>query len=393
MKYLLFTYEFPPHAGGIGRHCYELAQQFCRLGQNISVLTVRYSRADDELDRKELFRVTRIPETKFAYLNIFIGCLYLGYFVLVRKLDYILVTYGMSQLICAILALVLPFRFSITVHGSDISGASQGKISKWLFARALVKSSKIIAVSEFTRNLLFSKFEVPAEKVFVVYNGIHIERFSVSESDATLLLRKKLGLYDEKIILTLARLTPRKGQDNVIKALPAVIRRIPNIKYVIAGCGADEQKLKQLVHKYHLDNYVIFTGYVPDDEIIAYYDMCDIFVMPSREEAGAVEGFGIAFLEAGARGKPVIGGKHGGVPEVVVDGETGFLVDPHDVSELVNTIVKTLANDELAAEMGRKAQEKVHKQFTSEIMAKKTLDVIGGKYQDNLNASRGMFKK
>ena len=118
---------------------------------------------------------------------------------------------------------------------------------------------------------------------------------------------------------------------------------------------------------------------VEDDEIISYYDMYDVFVMPSREEKGTVEGFGISFLEAGARGKPVIGGNHGGVPEVIVDGETGFLVDPYDVQELADAIIKLLTDSKLAEEMGRKGKERVFKYFTSEIMARRTLEVISKK--------------
>jgi phosphatidylinositol alpha-1,6-mannosyltransferase len=384
MRLLLFTYEFPPWVGGIGRYCYELAKGLHGLGQDVVVLTFRYSENNNRyLDDKGAFKIIRIPKTRFSKLDILIGCIYLSYFVFIYKPNYLLVTHEKSELICSILALFSPLKFSIIIIGSDILYGSKGMVKRWLFDKIYHKSTRIISISEFTKELLLSNFNVSPKKVSVVHCGINIKNFTVPKEEITS-LKERFGSSNEKIILTLARLIPRKGQDVVIEALPTVIEKIPNIRYIIVGDGPDKERLRELVDRYNLNSHVIFAGPVPDDKIIGYYDMCDIFVMPSREEREKVEGLGISFLEAGARGKPVIGGRHGGVPEVIVDGETGLLIDPTNVEELAQAIIKLLQDDRLAKEMGRKGKERVFRYFTSEIMSKKTLEALGYQRESNV---------
>ena len=118
MRLLLFTYEFPPRAGGISRYCYELVKEFCKLGQHVFVLTLRYSEGGMRL--KEPFEVIRIPNIRSGKLNILAGCFYLIYSIFFRKPDHILVTHGIPELICSMLAFILPVKFSITIIGSDI---------------------------------------------------------------------------------------------------------------------------------------------------------------------------------------------------------------------------------------------------------------------------------
>jgi len=166
------------------------------------------------------------------------------------------------------------------------------------------------------------------------------------------------------------------GQDMVIKSLPQIIKNVPNLKYVIAGNGEYLKKLQNLTEEYQLNNHVIFAGYVPCDQLLNYYDLCDVFVMPSRQEGENLEGLGLTFLEASARGKPVVGGNHGGVPEAVVHGETGLLVDPHSTDDIANAIIKLLSDNKLAQKIGRQGKERVFSEFSWKNTAQKILEKI-----------------
>src|SRR5208282_5617208 len=127
--------------------------------------------------------------------------------------------------------------------------------------------------------------------------------------------------------------------------------------YVIVGSGDDIEYLDALAREFGVRKNVVFAGLVSDADLPLYYNACDVFVMSSREERNRrgvlAEGFGIAFLEASASGKPVIGGNSGGVPDAIRDAITGFLVDPNDVDELASKILLVLQEPALAAELGR----------------------------------------
>ena len=101
------------------------------------------------------------------------------------------------------------------------------------------------------------------------------------------------------VLLTFARLHPRKGQDVIIRALRNIIERHPNVMYLCAGTGPYRDTLSRLAIDYEVEDYVVFPGQVPEEEKYAYYDACDLFVMPSRREGNSVEGFGLSFLERG----------------------------------------------------------------------------------------------
>lgn len=384
MKLLLFTYEFPPITGGISRYCYMLTKELSGLGVEPIVLTYRSFQSKESLDSREQFKIIGVPKLRSRKLNfltgktdILLSIFYLIYSILRYKPDHILVTHGRSQLIFSLLSLILPLKFTVVVIGSDVIHHSKNKTKKWLFEKLCLKANKILAISKFTKNLLLDKYPSLREKTTVIYIGIDPKWLTFPKEKGSIQrIKEKLNISNKKIILTIARLTPRKGHDLVIKALSRISQTIPDSKYVIGGKGSGLDRLKSLIKTYGLQDKVIFAGFVPPEETISFYDMCNVFVMPSREEKGKVEGFGISFIEAGARGKPVIGGNHGGVPEVIVNGKTGFLVDPHDTEELANTIIKLLTDKKLAKKMGQRGKERVSKYFTSKVMAQKTLVAI-----------------
>ncbi len=150
------------------------------------------------------------------------------------------------------------------------------------------------------------------------------------------------------------RLVPRKGQDMLIRAWPAIRRRVPDAALVIVGGGPYLQSLQQLAHTHDVAADVTFTGAVPAAELPAHHAMADVFAMPCRTRGAGldVEGLGIVYLEASACGVPVIAGTSGGAPETVLDGHTGTVVDGTDVAAVATAVGDVLADPGRAAAMG-----------------------------------------
>ena len=187
---------------------------------------------------------------------------------------------------------------------------------------------------------------------------------------------EKVVLPKGKIILSVTRLDPReryKNIDLVIKVFPEVLKSVPDAYYVIVGEGADRLRLELLAKELGVRDNVIFAGFVPDDLLPLYYEASDIFVLPSTGE-----GFGIVFLEAMYYGKPCIGASAGGIPEVIEDDKTGLLVNPDNVLELSNAVIKLFTNKELSKSMGEAGRKRFEKEFSFEAFKERLEKVIMG---------------
>ena len=190
-------------------------------------------------------------------------------------------------------------------------------------------------------------------------------------------MRSRLNLGTRRIVYTVGRLDERKGHDLVIEALPAVIKQIPDILYLIGGTGSNYETLKQKVDKLHLTDYVRFCGKIAPEDIVMFHQLGDVFVMPNRTlDNGDTEGFGIVFLEANACGKPVIGGDSGGVADAVENGVTGFLVNPYETADLCSRIICLLSDSSKAAKMGDSGRQRAWHRFRWPILAKNLENVL-----------------
>jgi glycosyltransferase involved in cell wall biosynthesis len=169
-------------------------------------------------------------------------------------------------------------------------------------------------------------------------------------------------LPEGKIILTVARLAASeryKGIDDVIRAMPSLVREFPDLHYVVVGEGDDRPRLERLAAELAVSDRLLFLGACSDAVVAFCYQACDAYVMPSRSE-----GFGLVYLEAMACGKPVVAAREAAAPEVVVDGETGLLVDYGDVPGLAISIIKLLGNPDLGRRMGEAGRQRFHSHYT-----------------------------
>jgi len=182
--------------------------------------------------------------------------------------------------------------------------------------------------------------------------GVDIDHFHPKVDGSE--IRERYHLSDRPVIVCVSRLVPRKGQDQLIRALPRVREKVPDAVLLLVSGGPDRKRLRRLASATGVAEHVVFTGSVPLDELPAHYAAGDVYAMPCRTRRGGldVEGLGIVYLEASACGLPVVAGDSGGAPDAVLEGETGFVVGGRDLEALVDRLVKLLTDRDLARRMG-----------------------------------------
>lgn len=253
--------------------------------------------------------------------------------------------------------------YVILAHGSELLQAQNHPNRKALLTSVLHSADLVFANSHFTADLL-KRLEVLEERIRIVHPGVDPQFFNLPQS--TMNLKDRYHLKNNSILLTVSNLVERKGHDRVIESLPLVLKEVPNLIYLIVGEGVQKVRLRYLVDRLNLQNHVRFRGSVSQEQILDYYQMCDLFVMPARQVGCDVEGFGIVYLEANACGKPVIGGRSGGTADAIVHGQTGFLVGPDSIEELADRIIQLLIDEGMRRRMGQAGRKRVLEHFTWE---------------------------
>jgi phosphatidylinositol alpha-1,6-mannosyltransferase len=195
-----------------------------------------------------------------------------------------------------------------------------------------------------------------------------------------LAVRQRYGLHERPVIVCVSRLVPRKGQDSLIRALPAVRRRIRDTALLVVGGGPYRSTLEVIAREEGVADDVVFTGSVPWADLPAHYAAGDVFAMPCRTRRGGldVEGLGIVYLEASATGLPVVGGDSGGAPEAVREGETGFVVPGQDRDALVDRLTEVLTDSDLAKRLGDAGRAWVEAEWRWDTQAARLTALLAG---------------
>jgi len=171
-------------------------------------------------------------------------------------------------------------------------------------------------------------------------------------------------------------LVKKKGHDTVLRSLPIVLKSQPMLKYLVVGDGPERKRLEMLASELGLGGCVRFAGNVPNYSVGDFYRAADIFCLLNQEdETGDIESFGMVFVEAGASGKPVIGGRSGGTGQSVLDGQTGILCDPGNASQLAESLSLLLSRPDLSRHMGQTGLERARRDFCWESRAEQLLEV------------------
>ena len=363
---------FPPQAGGISRFMGSVASA---LGpEQVCCLTSVPSKLDRRVEDVGV-RVYRRPAafsdtTSVQAISL---ALALSQIMLIERPQIIQLAMAYEGFIGLWLRRWLRLPFVIYAHGNEILDAME---SEWQTPRqALLRADRVLACSQFTLDLV-KKIGVDPERARIVHPGCDSDRFQPLQPNEA--LRRKIpGLRStDRVILTVG-LESLKGHDMVIRALPYLLQTVPDVRYIIVGSGP-QATLDHLARELRVRDRVIFAGLVPDDDLPAIYALCDLFVMPSRQNLAqqGVEGFGLVYLEANACGKAVVGGRSGGVGDAVQDGVTGLLVDPHDPKDIANAVGILLTNRELARQLGEQGRSRVVKDFTWDTVGKRIQGIL-----------------
>jgi len=370
-KSLLITLDFPPRFGGVSSYYYNIAKNL--PGDKIIVLAPAVPQTEN-FDANQNFTIlrskilTQITQTKGGILNFKSK---LKWLALTKEIKQIVKNHQIEILlvgqvlplgnIALMLRKHLPYIFFS--HGMDITVPAKITRKKLLLKKIIKNAKAIVCNSYFTRHELYL-LGADREKIIVLNPCPNISAEHINEQKIENFLKQN-ELKDKKIILTVGRLVKRKGHDQVIKALPEIINKIPQACYVIAGDGPNLNDLIKLVSEKKLGQYVKFIKDVPQEVLPILYQTCEVMAMPSRQLSnGDVEGFGIVYLEANLFGKPVIGGKSGGVPEAIVHEKTGLLVPPLDVTSLAEAIISLMINPAYAHQLGLQGLDRVHEEFS-----------------------------
>jgi len=255
---------------------------------------------------------------------------------------------------------LLRIPYVILIHNGLLPLAHVNNINHLAIFSLLRHANSLIVNSKYTGHLIQEQgFLI----TYILYPGVDINRFHQGINTSNIASRYHLA--GKKVILSVARLVERKGHEQVLRALPEVIKKIPNVVFLIAGRGEQEAYLRKIASVLGIESRVIFTGYVDDADLPALYCASDIFLMPSViiDRNQDCEGFGIVFSEANACGLPVIGGKSGGMEDAVIDGETGFLVNPNNLNELASLIIRLLTDVKLSLYLGTKGRRRVEREL------------------------------
>ncbi len=247
-------------------------------------------------------------------------------------------------------------RLVLTLHGSEILRFAARPHRRRLFQKLLDRADRVVVVSLFVRALLEKHFRVPAAKITVVPGAL---RSAFVDTRAA---RPPRPPGVPVVLLTVARVHPRKGQHAVLEALALLAKKLPlPVEYLIAGPvinAAYRRRLEALAKK--SGAAVRFLGEVPDASLPALFAQADLFVLTPIPHGPSLEGFGLAYLEAAAHGLPSVAHRTGGVPEAVRDGLTGLLADPADRPALAAALEKLITDPALRTRLATAAHHRAH---------------------------------
>lgn len=267
-------------------------------------------------------------------------------------------------------------RLVATTHGHEAAWA-QLPASRQLLRRIGEGTDTITYLGEYTRSRIAGALSAQAAgRMVQLPPGVDEKTFHPGSGGE--LVRRRLGLSDRPVVVCVSRLVPRKGQDTLIRAMPAILADVPDAVLLIVGGGPYENELRGLAAETGVEGSVRFTGAVPWSELPAHFGAGDVFAMPCRTRRGGldVEGLGIVYLEASATGLPVVAGDSGGAPDAVLDGETGWVVRGGSAQESAERIVTLLRDPELRRRMGERGRAWVEEKWRWDLLAERLRELL-----------------
>jgi len=373
MKTLLVTNDFPPRPGGIQAFVHQLS---LRLPADDLVVLASTSPGAAAFDADQPYEVVR---EKTSMLLPTAGVARRAA-ALARARGCEAVWFGAAAPL-GLLAKGLRQRTGIhravaLTHGHEVGWAALPG-ARTLLRRIAAGNDVVTYLGEYTRTRLVSAIgDLTALRRLAP--GVDTDIFHPGVDGAA--VRAKHGLRDRPVIVCVSRLVPRKGQDALIRALPAILRQVPDAALFIVGSGPYRTTLERLARESGVTDQVVFSGGVPWAELPAHYAAGDVYAMPCRTRRGGldVEGLGIVYLEASAVGLPVVAGDSGGAPDAVREGETGYVVNGRDTAALAARLVPLLTDPALARKLGAAGRDWVCQEWGWQRQADRLQALIAG---------------
>ncbi len=360
-RLLFFTFDFPPSVGGIETRTMNYARELAKRGDDLVVVHMLNpadrsrllrgeSRSAEELDG---FRVIRYAYSLRATLQLFLTSVRESGF---RSREVVHVFTGANTIVglmYVLLARATGKKTGVSVFGKDLLASKPSGVFFFPLVLSLTAASRIMVNSVSTLNRLPPRMR---KKATVHYPGVDPTALST--------VRPPNPDGGRGNILFVGRLVKRKGLEDLLGAFEIVSKSLPDARLVVVGDGPFRDEFAELVRESPAGKNVSMKGMLTGPPLYQEYAACDVFVMPSRTTRTDTEGFGMVFLEAAFFSRPSVGTKSGGIPEAVVDGETGLLADQGDVLGLARRIKELLEDRSLASRLGENGRKRVLSGFT-----------------------------
>lgn len=369
MPSLLVSNDFPPKVGGIQSYLWELWRRL--PPHEVTVLTTAQE-GSDRFDAGQRFRVERADAGYLLPTRRLAGRVR----ALAREVSADLVFLD-PALPLGWIGPRLGLPYVLVLHGAEVTVPGRLPGSRRALRRVLRRAEGVLAAGPYpAREAL--RLAGPALRGLVVPPGVDAERFRPLAPGDRERARRRLGIDPGRpVVLGVSRLVPRKGFDVLIDVMTELES---GVQLVIAGDGRDRRRLEERAQRRGLGSRARFVGRVGGDDLPALYGSADVFAMLCRSRWAGLEqeGFGIVFLEAAACGVPAVAGRSGGAADAVVDGETGFVVDPRDRAAAAQAVRGLLSDQALRAHMGDSARARAEGGFSYEGLASRLAPLVGG---------------
>jgi phosphatidyl-myo-inositol dimannoside synthase len=370
---LVLTADYPPIEGGISTVTVQTSRELAALGHDVTVVAPHFP-GQEAFDAAEPVKVVRYRGYGLGWLRFL--PLALAAWPRIRSADLVLginVAYGGILGWLAARRMGKPY-VTFAYAYEFLKFAHRLWVAR-LFRAVYARAAAVIAISRFTRDSLLT-FGADGANVVTVLPGATPANPPSAEAVAS--AKDRFLVDTDHMILGVGRFVPRKGQLTLVRALPAILARFPDAQLILVGRGPSLYEVDQEAITLGVRDHVLFPGCVSDEEVNALYALCEVFALPTGTGAGGqVEGFGLVFAEAQAHGKPVVAGRSGGVPDAVLDGETGLLVEPDDPDAAAAAIVRLMADPELARMLGENGRDRVKRELNWACFTQHMLDAAG----------------
>jgi len=359
VKLLLLSSEFPPGPGGIATHAEQLALEWTRLGNSVTVLTSQDYAAPEEIEsynQRQPFEIIHLPHARNALLE---GWLKLRQILSTARNNPpdVLISSGERSnwlMLCTHAVRKIPWL--AVGHGSEF--AVQQSWARLLTRTAFNKAERIVCVSSYTCRRMLACGIHPGRE-FVINNGAEDSRLYPLPKVEIDAYRREHGLRDQFVLLTVGNVTLRKGHDLVIHAIPRLKAAGVDVHYQIIGMPAERDLLEKLACDLGVSDCVTFLGKASNRVVLQAMNACDVYVMPSRTTSGGdFEGYGIVVTEAALCGKTAVVTRDSGLEDAVIDQVTGLLVPQENPDALSEALLRMACEPGLRERLAAAARQR-----------------------------------